>query len=67
MSARRSSTEARWYQLPVVWLGLTILLASAAGCIGIIIAAARYPDEPLPVTTEAVLKMPVADERNPGS
>ena len=30
-----------WYRPPVVWLGIAILLASLAGCVGLIVAASR--------------------------
>ncbi len=31
-----STAREHWYSLPVVWLGAAILLASTAGCIGLI-------------------------------
>ena len=67
MNPQRSGTEARWYQPPVVWLGLAILLVSIAGCIAVIVAASRYPDEPVHTGSETVLKVPVSDPRESGS
>jgi hypothetical protein len=29
----------RWYRPPVVWIGLTVLVGSVAGCIALIFAA----------------------------
>lgn len=56
-------TDERWYRLPVVWLGAAIFFASIAGCISMVILASRYPDEPLPVHSEKLLRMPA--ERTP--
>ncbi|HEX7114558.1 MAG TPA: hypothetical protein VF193_05465 [Steroidobacter sp.] len=50
----------RWYQQPVLWLGLAILLASLAGCISLIVLGARYGEEPFPVETERLLKVPTS-------
>jgi len=50
--------DARWYRLPIVWLGIAILAACIAACIGTIVIAARYQDEPLPVQNDPLLKMP---------
>lgn len=52
----------RWYRLPVLWLGAAIFVASLAGCIGLILAASRYPDEPLRLSGDEVLHVPVARE-----
>ena len=51
-----------WYRQPVVWLGATILLASIAGCIGLMILASRYPDEPVEPSADKVLRVPVTRE-----
>ena len=48
----------RWYRLPIAWLGMAVFLASIAGCIGVIVLASRYADEPLPVAGERLLKVP---------
>lgn len=50
----------RWYQQPVLWLGLAILLASVAGCISLIVLGTRYGEEPFPVKTERLLKVPTS-------
>jgi len=34
-----NDANVRWYQPPVVWLGMAILVASLAGCIALIIVA----------------------------
>jgi hypothetical protein len=51
-----------WYRVPLLWLGAAILFASIAGCILMIVLASRYPDEPLPVGGEPLLKVPEARE-----
>jgi branched-subunit amino acid permease len=48
----------RWYRLPIAWLGVAVFIASLAGCIGVIVLASRYADEPLPVEGERLLKVP---------
>jgi hypothetical protein len=55
-----SSDIERWYRLPVLWLGGAILLACLAACIGMIVLAERFPDEPLSVSSDPLLKMPAA-------
>ena len=57
-----STARERWYGLPVVWLGAAILLASIAGCIYLIISASRYPDEPVRLSGNELLHVPVARE-----
>ena len=56
------TTRERWYSPPVVWLAAAILLASIAGCIDLIISASRYPDEPVQLSTDELLHVPVARE-----
>ncbi|BCT93736.1 hypothetical protein LYSHEL_27630 [Lysobacter helvus] len=55
----------RWYQQPVLWLALSILLASVTGCIGLIVFASRLPADPGPVAEDTVLRVPVARETPP--
>jgi len=50
--------RTRWYQQPVAWLGVLVFLASLAGCVWLILVASRYDDDPLPVATEQVFKVP---------
>jgi hypothetical protein len=57
-----STAREHWYALPVVWLGAAILLASMVGCIGLIISAARYPDEPVRLSGDELLHVPVTRE-----
>jgi len=59
------STPVRWYRVPVLWLGIALFGASLAGCIGMIVLASQYPDEPMPVGSERLLKMPTT--RDPSS
>lgn len=58
-----ATSGERWYRLPVVWLGAIIFFASLAGCISMVVLASRYPDEPLPLRSDQLLKMPA--ERTP--
>jgi len=51
-------SRASWYRQPVVWLGVGIFLASLAGCVWIIVAAARNADPPVPAAPTGVLGVP---------
>ena len=53
-----SAHTERWFRQPIVWLGMAVFCASLAGCIGVIVLASRYEDEPLPVAGERVFKVP---------
>jgi len=53
-----SPANLRWYQLPLAWFGIAIFTASLAGCVCIIVLAARYPDDALPASNEQLFKMP---------
>lgn len=53
-----TTSDQRWHRLPIAWLGVAIFIASIAGCIGVIVLASRYPDEPLPVGGERLLQIP---------
>lgn len=57
-------SEVRWYRLPLIWLCAAIFLASIAGCITMVVLASRYPDEPLPVSGDRLLKMPANHTRD---
>jgi len=57
--ASKRSAPARWYRQPVLWLGALLFAASIAGCIQLIIAASRYPDDALPAHEDRLLKMPL--------
>jgi hypothetical protein len=49
-----------WYRQSIVWLGATILAASLAGCIWMIVLGANYDDAPLDnAPTHTLLNMPV--------
>ena len=52
----------RWYRQPVLWLAAAILLASIAGCIGLIILASHHPDESLRPHGDELLRVPVTRE-----
>ena len=56
------TARERWYGQPVVWLSAAILLASLFGCIGLIISASRYPDEPVRLSSDELLHVPVTQE-----
>lgn len=60
-----TTASVRWYRLPIVWLGATIFFASIAGCISMVVLASRYPDEPLPLSSDQLLKMPAARAPEP--
>ena len=62
MNRDTSIETLRWYHVPVLWLGIALFTVSLAGCIGMIVLATQYPDEPLPVTSERLLKMPATHE-----
>lgn len=49
-----------WYRVPVVWLGVAILVASIAACVLMIVLSLRYPDPPVAVNNESLLKVPDA-------
>jgi hypothetical protein len=49
-----------WWRQPVLWLGAAILLASLAGCIVMLMLAARHADAPLPKAGVEILRVPVA-------
>lgn len=53
-----ATAGGRWYRQPILWLGAAIFFASLAGCISMVVLGARYADEPLPVTSERLLKIP---------
>jgi hypothetical protein len=55
-----TTSDERWYRLPIAWLGVAMFILSIAGCIGVIVLASRYSDEPLPVGGERLLKVPAA-------
>lgn len=54
-----------WYRAPVVWFGLAILSASIAGCALLIVLALRYPDPPVQLERETVLKIPESRDSDP--
>jgi hypothetical protein len=60
-----TTSQERWYRQPIVWLGAAILFACLIGCISMVVLAGRYPDEPLPVSNDQLLKMPVARTPEP--
>jgi hypothetical protein len=55
----------RWYRLPIVWLGATILALCLIGCISLVMLASRQPIEMLPVSGDQVLKVPTARAPEP--
>lgn len=61
----KPTAGGNWYRQPILWLGAVILFASLAGCISMVVLGMRYGDEPLPVSSERLLKIPAA--RSPES
>jgi hypothetical protein len=57
-STSPASTRTSWHHQPIVWLGVAIFAASLAGCVWIIVAAARHADPPVQATPHAVLGVP---------
>ena len=60
-----AAVSERWYRQPVLWLAASILLASIAGCIGLILLATHLPADPAPPAADTVLRVPVAREAPP--
>ncbi len=61
MNARATTGAAggaTWYRQPVVWLAATLLVAALAGCVAMIVLGLRYADEPLPLESGQVFKVP---------
>jgi hypothetical protein len=60
----KSATAAsdRWYHQPILWLGAAIFFGSLAGCIHVVVLGSRYADEPLPVVSDYLLKMPTRSD-----
>jgi hypothetical protein len=56
-----ADVSERWYRQPVLWLAAAILLASIAGCIGVILLASRNPDVLL-TDGDQLLRVPVKQE-----
>ena len=54
------AADDAWWRQPVLWLGAAILLASLAGCIVMLMLAARHADVPLAKAGVEVLRVPVA-------
>jgi hypothetical protein len=57
-----TTARERWYGQPVAWLGAAILLASIAGCIALIVSASRYPDDPVRLSGDELLHVPLSRE-----
>ena len=55
----RTGIGARWYQQPILWLGIAVFIASMAGCVWIIVAGARSADIPLE-TSHTVFGVPAS-------
>lgn len=53
-----------WLSQPVVWLGIVVFGASLAGCLWLIVAAARYDDSPFD-THHQVFGVPTTQPRQP--
>ncbi|MFK2932245.1 hypothetical protein ISP14_15785 [Dyella agri] len=55
----RIEADGRWYQQPILWLGVVVFVASLAGCAWIIVASARSADTPLE-TAHTVFGVPAS-------
>jgi hypothetical protein len=55
----RIKAGTRWYQQPVLWLGIAVFVASLAGCVWIIVASTRSADIPLE-TAHTVFGVPAS-------
>jgi hypothetical protein len=55
-----STLGERWYRVPILWLGASILIVCLLGCISLVMLASREPIEALPATTEQVLRVPTS-------
>jgi hypothetical protein len=62
-----SATHDDWYRAPIVWFGAAILFASIAGCVLLIALALRYPDPPLPLDREPLIKVPESRNEAPAA
>jgi len=60
-----NATRNAWYRAPVVWFGVAILSASIVGCAVLIVLAHRYPDPPMQLERETVLKLPESRDIDP--
>lgn len=54
-----AGARERWYQQPVLWIGLVMLAALIGAWIAMIAYASNHPDEKLPAGEE-LLHVPVA-------
>ncbi|MFA7506133.1 MAG: hypothetical protein WCZ28_15645 [Burkholderiaceae bacterium] len=63
----RTRSHAPWYRQPLFWLGSFILIASLAGCVWMIVMAARYPDPPLDTGSQQMFRMPLDGATAPAS
>ena len=54
-----------WCRAPIVWFGAAILFASIAGCALLIMLALRYPDPPIPLDREPLMKVPESRDAEP--
>ena len=63
-TSRHGARGERWYRQPVLWLAAAILLASIAGCIGLIVLASRLSRRPgAAQRRETVLRVPSRGSR----
>ena len=60
-----SEVHGAWYRAPIVWLGAGVLCASIVGCVLLIALVARYPDPPIALERETVLKLPESRDAVP--
>lgn len=47
MSEARTSDGVRWYQVPVVWVGIVALVGSIIGCVATVAVSIQHSDDAL--------------------
>jgi hypothetical protein len=63
----RAPARTSWYRQPFVWLGVTLFVASLAGCVWIIVVAAHHPDTPVEHAGSGLFGVPSAAHSSHGS
>lgn len=60
VSSKPRQERARWHRQPLAWLLIALFALTVAGCIAMIVLAARHVDEPLTDVGDRILKVPVS-------
>jgi hypothetical protein len=64
--AVRAPARTTWYRQPIVWLGVTLFVASLAGCVWIIVVASHHPDAPVEHAGRGLFGVPSAAHSSHG-